>query len=147
MLSNSHPRSVSLRLFISAASHQEDHGEIMVPLCRLHHESINTRTLRVVRCVVKTDRVVDGGGDVVNFRAELKVKVAYNECPLTARVRLGIAHAGFVLLPFRVEKIAGQTCNPCREQKKGIAKTAWNNCGHKCEWMVHCHHSNKGRNS
>ena len=63
----------------------------------------------MVRGVVKTERVVGGGDDVVNFPANLKLKVAHSECPLTARVRLGIALAGFVVLPYRAEKLRDKT--------------------------------------
>ena len=68
-----------------------------------------------MRGVVKTERVVGGGDDVVNFRANLKLKVAHSECPLTARVRLGIALAGFVPLLYRTKKTTGQNINPGRE--------------------------------
>ena len=109
MLSNSLPRSVSsvsLPLFhyqgvqgaVSLRVDSDHRGEIMVSLCRLHLESIDTRTLGVVRSVVKTERVVGGGDDVVNFCAELKIRVVFRKCPLTARVRLGIALAGLVRL-------------------------------------------------
>ena len=43
------------------------------------------RVLRVVRGVVQTVRVVDGG--VVIFRAGLKLNIEYSECSLTARAR------------------------------------------------------------
>ena len=63
----------------------------------------------MVRGVVKTERVGGGVDVVVNFRANLKLKVAHSECPLTARVRLGIALALFVVLPYRAEKLRDKT--------------------------------------
>ena len=83
----------------------------MFCFCRLHLEStvFFLNNLRVVRGVVITERVVGGGDDVVNFRANLKLKVAHSECPLTARVRLGIALAEFVPLFFQ------RNINPGRE--------------------------------
>ena len=105
-----------------AVSHPEDHGEIMVPLCRLHLESIDTRNLRVVRGVVLTEKAVDGGGDVVNFSAELKIKVACSECPLSARVRLGIAHMQR-LYPFpfeRKNRLRDNHATLAENKRKGI---------------------------
>ena len=101
----------------------DHHSETMVSFCRLHVESSDTHNLRVVRGVVKTERVVDGGGDVVNFRAEVALEVAYSECPLTARVRLGIALA------------------------LSSGKKLRDNCGKQCEWIVHRQNSNKESNS
>ena len=80
----------------------------MVSFCRLHVESSDTHNLRVVRGVVKTERVVDGGGDVLNFRAEVALEVAYSECPLTARVRLGIALALLAESKITITKFMGQ---------------------------------------
>ena len=126
MLSNSLPKSVSSCLFRSLTSASSrpgespkwHHGEIRVSFSRLHLESTDTRNLRVLRGVVKTERVVDGGGDVLNFRAELKI--VDRTCPLTARVRLGIALAGFV-----ADKTAGQKIHTGREHAISIATFHW----------------------
>ena len=69
--------------------------------------------------------MVDGGDDVVSFRAELKLNVVYRKCPLTARVRLGIALSGFLNLTsspshLRAEKTVGKQFNTGREHTIAI---------------------------
>ena len=117
----------------------------MVPFCRLHLESSDARNLRVMRGVVKTVRVVDGG-DVLNFPAKLNLKVAYSECPLTARVRLGIALARFAPLLLRAGKPAGQQFNSGRGQTIAITTFHRKNVETQVKRMVLRHNSNGERN-
>ena len=73
--------------------------------------------LTFVWCEVITEGVVGGGDDVVNFRANLKLKFAHSECPLTAPVRLGIALAGFVHLPFERKILRDKTSTLAENQR------------------------------
>ena len=91
----------------------------MFCFCRLNLESSGF-SITFVWCEVITEGVVGGGDDVVNFRANLKLKFAHSECPLTAPVRLGIALAGFVHLPYRAENTTGQNIDPGRESTIAI---------------------------
>ena len=152
MLSNSLPRSVSsclIRSLIAASVRRGEspgwhHGGVRVSFSRLHLESTDTCNLRVLRGVVKTERVVDGG-DVLNFSRGTR------RCLPHMSIDRSSAAWDRTCRVCTPSPSSGENCwtkDPLWQRTRDRDRNnSRDNCGHTCERVVHRRKSNRERSS